>query len=106
MGIGGDGMVVKHVFSFDVPAEKMTNYIKWSAETAKPFFEKYPEVRSYDVYQTVAGRPTFVKEVVYEDMKAFCSVQGKLGGPDVQKVLGEFFSFVVNLETKLIIEIV
>jgi hypothetical protein len=99
-------MVVKHVFSFDVPAENMSNYIKWSGETAKPFFEKYPEVRSYDVYQTVAGKPTFVKEVVYEDMKAFCSMQGKLNGPEIQKVIGEFFSYIVNLETKLILEIV
>ncbi len=32
-------MVVKHVFCFDVPAEKISNYIKWSAETAKPFLE-------------------------------------------------------------------
>jgi len=99
-------MVVKHVFCFDVPAEKMENFMKWCAETSKPFFEKYPEIRSYDVYQTIAGKPTFIKEVVYEDMKAFCSMQGKLGAPDVQKVFGEFFSFVVNLETKLIIEIV
>jgi len=99
-------MVVKHVFSFDVPAENMSNYIKWSGETAKPFFEKYLEVRSYDVYQTVAGKPTFVKEVVYEDMKAFCSMQGKLNGPEIQKVIGEFFSYIVNLETKLILEIV
>lgn len=99
-------MVVKHVFCFDVPAEKIANYIKWSAKIAKPFFEKYPEVRSYDVYQTVAGKPTFIKEVVYEDMKAFCSMQGKLGGPEIQKVVGEFFSYIINLETKLIIEIV
>lgn len=99
-------MVVKHVFSFDVPAEKMSNYIKWSAETAKPFFEKYREVRSYDVYQTVAGKPTFVKELVCEDMKAFCSMQGKLGDPEIQRVVGEFFSYIMNLETKLILEIV
>jgi len=99
-------MVVKHVFCFDVPAEKMGDFVKWCAQTAKPFFEKYPEVESYDVYQTIAGRPTFIKEVVYKDMKAFCSMQGKLGAPEVQKVLGEFFSFVVNLETKLIVEIV
>jgi len=39
-------MVVKHVFSFDVPAEKMGNFVKWCAETSKPFFEKLPEVKS------------------------------------------------------------
>ena len=88
-------MIVKHVFSFDVPADKVSNYIKWSAETAKPFFEKHPKVKSYDVYWAVAGKPTFVKEVVYEDMKTFCSMQEKLSEPETQKVVGESFSYIV-----------
>lgn len=58
------------------------------------------------MYQTVAGRPTFIKEVVYENMEAFCSMQGKMGEAEIQKVIGRFFSYVVNLETKLILEIV
>lgn len=97
---------VKHVFSFDVPAEKMSSFVKWCAETSKPFFEKLPEVKSYDVYQTMIGKPTFMKEVVYEDLKAFCSMWQKAGDPKIQKVMAEFFSFVVNLESKLIMEIV
>ena len=99
-------MVVKHVFSFDVPAEKMNSFVKWCAETSKPFFEKLPEVKAYDVYQTIAGKPTFVKEVVYQDLKAFNSMWQKTNDPKIQKVMGEFFSYVVNLESKLIMEIV
>jgi hypothetical protein len=99
-------MVVKHVFNFDVPAEKMGNFIKWCAEISKPFFEKLPEVKSYDVYQTMVGKPAFVKEVVYEDLKAFYNMWQKANDPKIQKVMGEFFSYVVNLESKLIMEIV
>jgi len=99
-------MVVKHVFSFDVPAEKMSSFVKWCAETAKPVFEKYPEVKSYDVYQTIAGKPTFVKEVVYKDLKSFVSMWQKSAYPKIQKVMGEFFSYAVNLESRLVIEIV
>jgi len=99
-------MVVKHVFSFDVPAEKMGNFVKWCAETSKPFFEKLPEVKSYDVYQAIVGKPTFVKEVVYADLNAFNSMWQKASDPKVQKVFGEFFSYVVNLESKLVMEIV
>lgn len=98
-------MVMKHVFCFDVSAEKMSNFVQWCAETSKPFFEKLPEVQSYDVYQTMAGKPTFVKEVVYEDL-AFCSMWQKSNDPKIQKVMGEFFSYVVNLESRLIMEIV
>jgi hypothetical protein len=100
-------MVVKHVFSFDVPAEKIVYFAKWCAETSKPFFEKYPEVKSYDVYQTMVGKPMFVKEVVYEDLKAFCSMwQRTTTDTEIQKVNAEFFSYVVNLESRLVMEIV
>jgi hypothetical protein len=99
-------MVVKHVFCFDVPAENMGNFVKWCADTSKPFFEKLPEVKSYDVYQTVAGKPTFVKEVVCADLNAFNSMWQKASDPMVQKVFGEFFSYVGDLESKLIMEIV
>jgi hypothetical protein len=99
-------MVVKHVFCFDVPAEKMGNFVKWCTETSKPFFEKLPEVKSYDVYQTIAGKPTFVKEVIYPDLNAFNSLWQKASDPNIQKVMGEFFSYVVNLESKLLMEIV
>jgi len=99
-------LTVKHMFSFDVPAEKMGNFVKWCTETSKPFFEKLPEVKSYDVYQTIAGKPTFVKEVIYADLNAFNSLWQKASDPSIQKVMGEFFSYVVNLESKLLMEIV
>jgi len=99
-------MVVKHVFSFDVPAEKMGSFVKWCAETSKPFFEKLPEVKSYDVYQTIAGKPIFTKEVVYTDLNAFNSMWQKANYPRIQRVMGEFFSYAINLESKLIMEIV
>jgi len=47
-----------------------------------------------------------LKEVVHGDLKAFYSMWSKAGDPAVQKVFGEFFSFVVNLESKLVMEIV
>jgi len=99
-------LVVKHVFSFDVPAEKIANFAKWCTETSKPFFEKLPEVKSYDVYRTMVGKHAFVKEVVYKDLTAFYNMWQKASDPKLQKVMGEFFSYVVNLESKLIMEIV
>lgn len=99
-------MVLKHVFSFDVPAEEMNNFVKWCIETSKPFFEKFPEIKSYNVYQTMAGKPTFVKEVVYEDLRAFCSMWQKASDPKVQRVMGKFFSYAVNVESRLVMQIV
>lgn len=99
-------MVVKHVFSFDVPPEKVPAYMEFSAKVAKPFFENWPGINSYDVFQTVVGRPVFTKEIVYKDMDAFSRAQAKLGEPEAQKVAGQFFSFVKNLESRLILEVV
>ncbi len=94
------------MFSFDVPVERMLNFVKWCTETSKPFFEGFPEIESYDVYQTMVGKHTFVKEVVYKDFTAFYNMWQKASDPKVQKVMAEFFSYVVNLESKLIMEIV
>ena len=84
-------MVAKHVFSFDILAEKMGNFAKRCAETSKPFFKKSPEVKSYDVYQTITGKPTLMKEAIYEDLKAFYSLRQKTNDPKIQKVTGEFY---------------
>jgi len=39
-------MVIKHVFSFDAPPEKMSSFVGWCGETSKPFFEDCSEVKS------------------------------------------------------------
>jgi len=99
-------MAVKHIFSFDVPAEKVAAYLKWSKEKAVPYFEAWPSVISYDVYQTIAGSPTFTKEMVYKDLAAFKDAQEFAAtDPEAQRTVGEFFSFVVNLESRLIVEV-
>jgi hypothetical protein len=55
----------------------------------------------------MVGKPMFVKEVVYEDLKAFCSMwQRTTTDTEIQKVNAEFFSYVVNLESRLVMEIV
>jgi len=54
----------------------------------------------------MVGKPAFVKEVVYEDLMAFYNMWQKANDPKIQKVMGEFFSYVVNLESKLIMEMV
>jgi hypothetical protein len=100
-------MVVKQLYSFDVPAEKMGTFVKWATETAVPFFKKLPEIKSIHYNQTIVGKPAFVKEVVFADLNGFNSmVQKVLSDPKAQKVMGEFYSYVVNLESKLVMEIV
>jgi hypothetical protein len=100
-------MVVKLLYSFDVPAEKMGTLVKWAAETAVPFFMKFPEIKSIHYNQTIVGKPMFVKEVTFADLNAWNSLMQKyLSDPKIQKVMSEFFSYVVNLETKLVMEII
>ena len=99
-------MVVKMLYSFDVPAEKMGTFVKLAPETWLPFFSKFPEIKSIHYNQTIVGKPMFVKEVTFADLNAWNSFGQKyFSDPKIQKVMGEFFSYVVNLETKLIMEL-
>jgi hypothetical protein len=100
-------MVVKQLYTFDVPGDKMATFVKWAAETAVPFFTKFPEIKSIHYNQTIVGKPMFVKEVTFADLNAWNSLMLKyFSDPKMQKVMGEFFSYVVNLESKLVMEII
>jgi hypothetical protein len=100
-------MVVKMLYEFDVPAEKMASFVKWAAEVAVPFFKKLPEVKDIHYNQTIVGKPMFVKEVTCADLNAWNSAMQKaLSDPKMQKLMMELFSYAVNLETKLVMEII
>jgi hypothetical protein len=100
-------MVVKLLFEFDVPAEKMGNFIKSATTTWVPFFKKFPEIKSIHYNQTIVGKPMFVKSVTFADLNAWSSFTQKyLSDQKLQQVMGEFLSYAVNLESKLVMEIV
>jgi hypothetical protein len=100
-------MVVKQLFEFNVPGEKMGTFVKWAAEVAIPFFKKSPEIKDIHYNQTITGKPMFVKEVTFADLNAWSSFMQKyLSDLKMQKVMGEFYSYAVNLETKLVMEII
>jgi hypothetical protein len=100
-------MVVKLLLEFDVPAEKMTTFVKLAAETWVPAFKKFPEIKDIHYNQTVAGKPMVVKELTFADLNAWTSFMQKyLSDPKMQKIVGEFYSFTVNLETKLVMQII
>ena len=48
----------------------------------------------------MVGKPAFVKEVIYEDLKAFYNIWQKANDPKIQKMVGEFFSYIANFESK------
>ena len=54
----------------------------------------------------MVGKHAFVEEVVYKDLMAFYNMWQKASDPKIQKVMGEFLSYIVNQELKLILEIV
>ena len=100
-------MVVKLLYEFDVPAEKVPAFLKWVAEVAVPFFKKQPEVKDIHYNQTIVGKPMFVKAVTFADLNAWTSAMNKyFSDPKMQEIMGKFFSYTVNLETKLVMEVI
>ena len=98
-------MFVKHVFYFDVSVDRLGNFFDWTHKTAKPFYKKFPGVKSFNVYRTIAGKPSFTMEVEYENLDAFNNQWQKVDDPQIAEVMGGFFSFAINLESRLITQV-
>jgi len=64
-----------------------------------------PKKPSNSSRAVITGKPTFVKEMVYADLNAFNNMWQEVNDPTIQKVMNEFLSYTVNLESKLIMEI-
>jgi hypothetical protein len=100
-------MVVKLLYEFDVPAEKVPAFLKWVGEVAVPYFKKLPEIKDIHYNQTIVGKPMFVKAVTFADLNAWTSLMNKyLSDKKMQQLMGTFFSYTVNLEIKLVMEVI
>jgi hypothetical protein len=100
-------MVVKLLYEFDVPAEKVPTFLKWLAEVAVPYFKKFPEIQDIHYNQTIVGKPMFVKALTFADLNAWTSLTNKyLSDPKMQEVMGTFVSYTTNLESKLVMEVI
>ena len=64
-----------------------------------------PKKPSNSSRAVITGKTTFVKEMVYADLNAFNNMWQEVNDPTIQKVMNEFLSYTVNLESKLIMEI-
>ena len=99
-------MVVKILYEFDVPAEKVPTLLQWLAEVAVPYFKKQPEIRDIHYNQTIVGKPMFVKVVTFADLNAWASLMNKYqSDPKMQEIMGKFLSYTTHLETKLVMEV-
>jgi hypothetical protein len=99
-------MVVKLLYEFDVPAERVPTFLKWLAEVAVPYFKKQPEVQDIHYNQAIVGKPMFVKAVTFADLNAWTSLTNKyFSDPKMQEIMGTFLSYTANLETKLVMEV-
>jgi hypothetical protein len=99
-------MVVKSLYEFDVPAVKVPTFLRWLAEVAVPYFKKLPEIQDIHYNQATVGKPLFVKVVTFEELNAWTSLMNKyFSDPKMQEIMGIFFSYTANLESKLVMEV-
>jgi hypothetical protein len=97
-------LVVKLVFRHDVVPGKLEAYLEWSKRSIK-MFEALPFIKSYDVYQSIAGARLITKEIILGDISDLPKLIETLGRPDFAKEVSEFRTYVDNLEVSLIVEL-
>ncbi len=63
------GSTIKIVFTYEVPAEKVPEYLRVTREKIKPFWESHG-CQSYSLWQPADSPTAFVKEMVFADRAA------------------------------------
>ena len=62
---------MKYVLSFDILPGKANEFWQFMERTAVPFWRKFPEVRSFEVYATVGGRALYEAQIEFPDYTVF-----------------------------------
>jgi quinol monooxygenase YgiN len=89
------------VFSYEVPTEKHSEYLKATTEKIKPFWESRG-CKSYDVWQATESESSFIKTMFFEDMDSMQKTTALSKG-EGKPVVDLFYSFANNVSRKVYI---
>ncbi len=91
---------VKVVFTYDVFADKQSEYLKVTAEKIRPFWESHG-CQSYSVWQVTDHPTAFVKEMVFEDLT---TMEKSMALSEARPIKELFHSFANNVSRKACIQ--
>jgi quinol monooxygenase YgiN len=94
--------MVVMLYTFEVPAEKHSEYLKATAEIIKPFWESHG-CNSYTVWQAADGGTSFIKPMVWDDVASMEKSQA-LRDSEGKPVIALFNSFAINVTRKVYIQ--
>ena len=90
------------VYTYEVPAEKRSEYLKVTKEKIKPFWESHG-CKSYNVWQEAEGGTSFIKPMVFEDIASMKKTMALREGEGKQ-IINLFNSFATNVSRKVYIQ--
>ena len=90
------------VYSYQVPAEKHSQYLKATAEKTKPFWESRG-CRSYDVWQAAESGTSFIKTMFFEDMDSMQKTMALSKG-EGKPFVDLFYSFANDISRQAYIQ--
>jgi quinol monooxygenase YgiN len=93
--------MVKVVFTCDVPKERQAEFLKFSREGTKTYWEAHGAL-SYDVWQTEEGSPSFIKEMLVKDAAAAQEIFRRADtDPEAKALVERWESLTVGLTRKI-----
>ena len=94
--------MVVMLYTFEVPAEKHSEFLKAAAGRIKPFWESHG-CKSYTVWQAGDGGNSFIKPMVWDDVASMDKSMALRDG-EGKPIIDLFYQFATNVVRKVYIQ--
>lgn len=91
--------MIKYVLSFDILPGKAEEFWRFMEQEAVPFWRKFPDVGSFEVYSTIGGNGLYEAQIEMPNYETFERVRTDLAWNDMSH---SFMSLVDNLHRKFL----
>jgi hypothetical protein len=92
--------MVKVIFQYNVPKERLAEYLQLTQDKIKPFWEANG-CQSYTVWQEAESETGFVKEMLFESVSA---MKETLALKQAEPIKEMFFKFATDVSRKILMK--
>jgi quinol monooxygenase YgiN len=86
---GKEWKMVTMIFTYDIPVEKQSEYVRLTQEKIKPLWESIGCI-AYDIWKAADSETVFVKTMLFEDASQLKNSMAKREADTVKEIFGKF----------------
>jgi len=81
--------MVTMIFTYDIPGEKQSEYVRITQEKVKPLWESIG-CKAYDIWKVADSETGFIKTMLFEDASELKNSMAREEATPVKEIFGKF----------------